>query len=169
MDGHRTERSAAERVYFDAVLHPHRSLSARGFALLMVCAGAAMLAVGTGFMLVGAWPVIGFCGLELILLYFAFRLNYRSARAYETVRLSESGLVVQRISPRGRVQAWRFEPGWLRIHMDDPPRRESRLTLASHGRSLVIGAFLTPEERLEVATALRAALDTYRTGPASAG
>jgi uncharacterized membrane protein len=46
--------------------------------------------------------------------------------------------------------------------MDDPPRRDSWLTLASHGLSLRIGSFLTPAERLELAQALRAALSQYR-------
>ena len=57
---------------------------------------------------------------------------------------------------------WRFEPYWVRVHMDDPPRRDSLLTLASHGRRLAIGLFLTPEERLDVARALQSALRRYR-------
>lgn len=158
-----------DRVFFDAVLHPHRSLGPVGFRLLMALVALAMLGIGAAFMIVGAWPVLGFCGLEFLLLYVAFRINYRSARAYETVRLSTQGLDVRRVSLRGEVGVWRFEPTWLRVTMDDPPRPESRLTLASRGLSLSIGAFLTPEERLEVARALRSAIDAYRAPQPVAG
>lgn len=154
------------RVFFDAVLHPHRSLSPYGFRVLIGVAAAMMLGVGLVFVALGAWPVFGFCGLELLLLYVMFRINYRAAKSYETLRLSEAaGLEVKRYSPRGEVGAWRFEPTWLSVDMDNPPEHGSRLTLASHGRRLVIGSFLTPEERLEVATALRDALRNYRSRP----
>src|SRR3546814_4716753 len=114
----------------------------------------------------GAWPVTGFCGLEILLLYIAFRLNYRSGRAYETVRLTQTDLEIRRFGPRGdEVAHWTFAPTWLRVSMDDPPHHESRLTLSSHGRSLAIGGFLTPQERLEVVQALRQALHAWRTAP----
>src|SRR3546814_14520943 len=114
----------------------------------------------------GAWPVTGFCGLEILLLYIAFRLNYRSGRAYETVRLTQTDLEIRRFGPRGdEVAHWPFEPTWLRVSMDDPPRHESRLTLSSHGPPLAIGGFLTPEEGLGVALALRPAQHARRTAP----
>jgi uncharacterized membrane protein len=155
------------QVFFDAVLHPHRSLHPIGFHLLMGIVTVFLLAIGTVFLLLGAWPVMGFCGLELAILYGAFRMNYRGGRAYEWVQLTESGLFVRRVAPDGGRGEWRFEPTWLRVDMDDPPRHESRLTLASHGRELVIGAFLTPEERLDLAHALKEALHLYRTRPPS--
>jgi uncharacterized membrane protein len=158
-------RGVSSRVFFDAVLHPHRSLSPRGFAMLMAFTAALMFAIGAAFAVAGAWPVFGLCGLEFLLLYLAFRINYRSGRSCETVRLSDAGLEVRRYGPGGEVAHWRFEPAWLRVTMDDPPRHESRLTLASHGRSLVIGSFLTPQERLEVAIALKRAIAAYRTAP----
>src|SRR3546814_5288173 len=75
---------ARSRVFFDAVLLPHRSLGPRGFRILMLVAGGGACVIGTSFMLMGAWPVTGFCGLEILLLYIAFRLNYRSGRAYRS-------------------------------------------------------------------------------------
>jgi uncharacterized membrane protein len=53
----------------------------------------------------------------------------------------------------------------VRITIDDPPRPDSQLILSSHGRSLVVGAFLSPEERLEVGKALRAVLAAHRQTP----
>lgn len=158
--------SAVERIFFDAILRPHRSLSPFGFRLLMTFAAGGLLAVGSLFWVIGAWPVIGFCGLEFVLLYGGFRLNYRAAQAYERLRLSDEGLEVSRVRPNGAVAGvWCVQPGWLRVDIDNPPEHDSQLTLSSHGRRMIVGSFLTPEERLEVAEALRDALDRWRAAP----
>lgn len=161
-------RRDTRRVFFDAVLHPHRSLSPFGFRLLMVSAACLMLGVGFLFAFLGAWPVIGFCGAEFLLLYVMFRLNYRAGRGYERVQLSDDSFDVQKFDPHGQKTTWQFEPTWLQVHMDNPPEHHSQLTVASHGRRLAIGKFLTPEERLEVAEALRDALHIRRTSPPGA-
>ncbi len=153
---------AERRVLFDAFLHPHRSLSRHGFALLMGLVGATSLIVGGFFLAVGAWPVFGLYGLDVLILYFALRQNYRSARIYEKVRLTPEQLTVEKGDHSGPHRVWTFQPYWLRIAMDDPPRHESQITLSSHGQSLVVGAFLSPEERLEFARALMAAVDGVR-------
>ena len=146
------------RVFFDAVLMPHRSLSPVGFWLLMALLSAASFASGTFFALHGAWPVVGYFGLDVLLVYLAFRASYRSARLSETVTLTQEALLVERVGPRGERKRWRLEPYWLRVEMDEPPEHASQLRLTSHGRSLVLGAFLAPKERAALAAALRAAL-----------
>lgn len=154
------------RVFFEAVLHPHRSLPPHGFLWVMAALGVPLAVLGIAFLAAGAWPVFGFCGLELVLLYAAFRVNYRDGRACERLRLSDSGLEVRRFDGRGRSGGvWRLQPNWLRVSIDDPPRHDSQLVLSSHGRDLVIGAFLTPDERLELARALRRAIERWRTAP----
>jgi uncharacterized membrane protein len=155
----RVERS---EPFFDAILTPHRSLSPLGFWLLMAAVSAVSFTAGLAFYLQGAWPIMGFFGLDVLLVYLAFRANYRAARLYETVRLTDTELVVRRVDPKGRERLWRFEPYWLRVKIDDPPRHESPLVLTSHGRQLVIGSFLTPEERADFAHALTAALGRWR-------
>jgi uncharacterized membrane protein len=147
---------------FDAVLYPNRSLSSFGFYLLMGGIVLASVAIGAAFTLAGAWPVTGFLGLDVLLLYLAFRWNYRAGRCAELIRLDRDGLCVRQVRPSGRTREWRFEPHWVRVTMDDPPRHDSQLVLSSHGRALAIGAFLTAEERLEVANALRTALRAHR-------
>ena len=147
---------------FDAVLHPHRSLSPLGFWLVMGAVAGVSFTAGVMFLTAGAWPVFGFYGLDVALIYWAFRASYRSGRLYERVHLTPDRLIVERVSPSGRLRRWAFQPYWLKVEMDDPPAHDSHLTLRSHGRTLVIGAFLTPEERLEVASALRAALARTR-------
>lgn len=149
-------------VWFDAVLHPHRSLSPVGFLILMVLLAGVSFTMGIMFLLAGAWPVFGFFGLDVLLVYIAFRANYRSGMVYETLRLTADDFTVRRVLPDGRAKSWRFQPYWLRVEMDNPPRTDSKLRLRSHGKALVIGSFLTPLERLEVAQALRAALRRNR-------
>lgn len=165
-----TNMEAARRddeVIFDAVLTPHRSLTPRGFLLLMVTVSGISFVAGLFFYLVGAWPVVGFLGLDVLLIYLAFHVNYRHARLREVVRLTRDDLTVQRINQWGEVKSWRFQPTWLQVLMDDPPEHHSQLLLRSHGRTLAIGDFLTPQERLDLARALRRALAKARCAPAA--
>lgn len=149
-------------ILFDAVLHPHRSLSPRGFTILMSLLGLLSFAAGCSFIALGAWPVFGFLGLDVALVYLAFRLNYRAARNYEMVRLTENVLSIARGGPRGIRETHSFQPYWVRIEMDDPPEHESQLRLLSHGRSVTVGSFLSPGERLDLARALMTELDRLR-------
>jgi uncharacterized membrane protein len=150
---------------FDALLTPHRSLSPRGFALLMIAVCAVSFTAGLAFFLMGAWPVVGFMGLDVALIYGAFRINYRRARMFEQVVLTRDLLVVRRVDPRGGETRWAFQPYWLQVRMDDPPEPDSRLTLRSHGKSLAIGDFLSPAERLSLAKELQRHLATCRCAP----
>lgn len=147
---------------FDAVLTPHRSLGPLGFWVLMGVVAAVNIGLGVSFMLRGAWPIFAFCGLDVVALYAMFRLNYRAARMHERVRLLPGELIVERRGVGGDVQRWSFQPFWLRILMDDPPEHGSQLVLSSHGRSVAIGSFLTPGERLDLAKALQQALRKLR-------
>ena len=149
-------------VLFDAILTPHRSLGAFGFAILMTVVAGVNIGLGVSFMLRGAWPIFGFCGLDVLLFYVMFRLNYRSARLFERIRLLPDELIVERHDAHGRTESWSFQPYWLRIAMDDPPEHHSQLVLSSHGRSLTIGGFLSPGERFELAQALGQALRLQR-------
>ncbi|WP_247878218.1 DUF2244 domain-containing protein [Azospirillum sp. TSO22-1] len=157
--------TSAARVFFDAVLHPHRSLGRTGFLILMAAVAAVSFAVSLVFFLLGAWPVVGFFGIDVLLVWWAFRASYRSARLYERVRLTEEELTVQRVAWKQPDRRWSFQPYWLRVRMDDPPEHESQVTLSSHGRTVVVGSFLTPDERLEFATALQDALRAWRRAP----
>lgn len=154
--------STASRPIFDAVLRPNRSLSPRGFFWLMVGFGGLCFVTGIGFVTAGAWPIVGFFGLDVLILYIAFKASYRAGNLYETVTLADGELHVRRVYPSGGSRQWRFQSTWLRVDMDDPPEHQSQLTVSSHGRTLAIGAFLTPDERLDLAHALRDALARER-------
>jgi len=148
--------------FFERVLLPYRSLPSRNFQLLMGLLGLIILAAGIGFVAVGAWPVIGFFGIDVALVYLAFRLNYRSARQSETIRLAGETFTVERISVRGARRLWRFQPFWVRVILEEPPDRSNRLLITSHGRSLVIGDFVPPSTRQELEPAIREALARWR-------
>ncbi|MGI9499055.1 MAG: DUF2244 domain-containing protein [Geminicoccaceae bacterium] len=142
---------------FQAVLYPNRSLSHTGFLILMGLIVLVSTLVGAGFALVGAWPVTGFLGLDVLLLYLAFRWNFRDAARADFIRLDENGLTVRRVMPDGGAKEWHFETAWVQVVVE-----KKRMLLRSHGEELVIGAYLTAEERAGLADALRAALDSRR-------
>ncbi|MBL8673870.1 MAG: DUF2244 domain-containing protein [Rhodospirillales bacterium] len=156
------QAASAAPAAFHAVLVPHRSLSRDGFRALVAVLIGANLILGVPMFALGAWPIVGFMGLDVALVVWLFRLNYRSGRLTETLTLADGTLAVERIDPEGEVERTTFDAYWLRVEMDDPPVHESRLTLVSRGQRLVIGRFLTPDERLEIAVALRAALARAR-------
>src|SRR4051812_24986372 len=101
---------AAPRIFFECVLLPHRSMTPRGFHVLMLLLGLVSLAVGIGFVSIGAWPVCGFFGLDVALLYLAFRISYRSARQRETLRLADDQFTVERVGIYGERRQWRVPP-----------------------------------------------------------
>jgi uncharacterized membrane protein len=155
-----------EPTIFSAVLTPHRSLSRGGFLVLMLVLGGISLATGIAFLLAGAWPVFGFCGLDILLVYLAFKVSYRSAKAYEQVTVTPSELTVRKVSHHGRISEWTLNPLWVRL--DRVVHAEfgiERLFLVSHGRRLAIAGFLGPDEKASFALALSAALGEAKRGP----
>src|SRR5581483_1054027 len=154
-----------EQPLFAVVLKPHRSLSPNGFALVMAVFVAGTFTIGLAFWLMGAWPVVGFCGLDILALQFAFRLSYRSARAAEEIRLTRERLSVKRIAPSGRETEAGFNPYWARLEIDRHPEfGVTALSISSHGSRLPIAAFLGPRERERFAADFGAALAAVRRG-----
>ena len=157
--------SPPEAPLFEALLTPHRSLGPRGFLVVMLLLSTISFTAGLVFFLAGAWPIVGFLGLDVLLVWIAFRLNYRHARQYERLVLTRDSLQVERVTHHGWRRVWSLPPAWLRVEIDQPPEPDSPLTLASHGRRLSIGSFLSADERLELAEALRTALRRARLAP----
>ena len=134
--------------------------------VLMSLMCAVSFAAGLFFFLLGAWPIVGFLGLDVLLVYAAFKVNYRAATAYEAVTMTPSALKVRKVSHRGEVAEWTLNPVWVRL--DREVHEEfgiERLFLVSHGRRFPIAAFLGPHEKAEFAIAFSAALQQARRGP----
>ena len=156
---------AAEETLFSALLRPHRSLGKRGFAVLMGVLIAIWIGVGIVFLQLGAWPVIGFFGLDVAAIYFAFRWNYRAARAREEVTVSRTRLDIRKVAPSGRDERHSFNPFWTRfsVHRHDEIGI-TRMAVEGEGRKVSIGGFLNPDDRESFATAFGRALATAKAG-----
>jgi len=165
-DNSHDTKLTTEPTIFAAVITPHRSLSSTGFLIFMLCIGGVSFVSGVVFLLLGAWPVFGFLGLDAALVYWAFRANFRAARAYEEVTVTASELTVRKVNHRGGVREWTLNPVW--VQLDRIVHEEfgiERMFLVSRGRRLPIAAFLGPDEKASFAHALAAALGEAKRGP----
>jgi uncharacterized membrane protein len=145
-----------ETVRFSTRLRPHRSLSANGFKWLIRVLLLANLLVALPMYFLGAWPVAGFCGLDVALIWYLFHRNYVDAKRSETLTLTDRELVVERVSPDSEREEHRLDAYWLRVELGD------RLVLTSRGNRVVVGRFLGAPERQRVAGELQAALAAMR-------
>jgi uncharacterized membrane protein len=151
---------------FNARLTPHRSLNRNGFRALMAATFAASAVVSLPFYLMGAWPIVGFMGLDVALIYFAFRMNFRAARAYEDFRLTYFELRFARVNAAGLKREWKFIPAWVRLErVDHEEFGIQRLSLHMRGRRWDIARFLGPDQKAEFATHFTKALAEARRGP----
>lgn len=150
---------------FSALLTPHRSLNRTGFLVLMGFLSVVSFATGIAFLLMGAWPVFGFFGLDVLVIYWAFRVNFRRAAASEEITVTPLELRVRRVSHRGHVAEWVLNPLW--VQLDQKIHAEfgiERLYLVSRGRRVSIGNFLGADEKASFAKALMTALQTAKRG-----
>ena len=147
-------------LYMDAELTPNRSLSRPAFGLLMAVALVVNGVLATLFLLQGLYPVAGFLGLDVVLLYGAFRLNYRDGREREQVRVGFGWLHVMHQSPRGHRTHWVVNPFWAKVEA-----AEAGVSIAAGGRTLRLARFLSPKERDAFAAALGKALAQARKLP----
>ena len=132
----------------------------------MLCLGAVSFVSGVVFVSMGAWPVCGFFGLDVLLVYVAFRANFRAARAYEVVTITASELTVRKVSQRGGVREWTLNPLWVRLErIVHEEFGIERLFLVSQGRRLSIAGCLGAHEKKSLAKALSAALGEAKRGP----
>ena len=156
---------AADEPFFRALLTPHRSLGRTGFLVLMGALVAGWVFTGIVFLSQGAWPVFGFFGLDVLLVYIAFRLNYRAARAHEIVQVSRTDVDIRQVAPSGRMREHHFNPFWARFNV----ARHDEIGITSmvvegQGRQVPIGSFLNPDDRDSFAKAFGQALATAKAG-----
>lgn len=147
---------------FEALLFPNRSLPPSGFSAVMSVVISFNAILGIAFYVLGAWPVLWFGGLDIALVYLAFKLSYRQGRLHERVRLSGDALQVARVLPSGHESRWRLQAYWTRVVIDAPAEHHAQVRLVSKGRTLILGSFLSPEERVAFGRTLQNALETAR-------
>jgi uncharacterized membrane protein len=121
---------------------------------------------GIAFTMIGAWPVFGFFGLDVLIFYWAFRVNFSQAAATEEIVVTPTELRVRRVSHRGQVMEWVLNPLWVQLDQKkDEEFGIEKLYLVSHGKRLSIGSFLGSNEKLSFYKALLAALQSVKRGP----
>lgn len=145
-------------VLYETVIEPQRSLKPGAFRTLMIVILVQGVVRSILFCAIGAWPLTAFMALDVGIVWFAFKASYRHARLFERVRLTRSVLTVERIWPDGKRQSWALEPAWARVVVENAGEHEMKVTLASRGTGVVLGAFLAPIQREAMADALKRAL-----------
>ena len=151
---------------FAAVLRPHRSLTPKSIATIIGIVAVAGLFAAIPFIVLGFWPIAGFYGLDIALLYWAFRHNMRDAEAFEEIKLSALELSIRKVDPRGHERHWSFTPIWTRLERDLGKDKEIRhLRLVSRGVKLSIAECLSQEDRQDFSDCFTTALRNARKGP----
>lgn len=157
---------AYDQPIYAVRLRPHRSLTRAQAKLLVIAVSLAICAISLPFFVMGAWPVVGFLGLDALGMWLAFQISFRAARAYEDLRLTPVELSLAKVSPQGAAREFRFNPAWVRLDRSEHEEYGvERLALVSHGRSVEFGSFLGPGQKAEVAGDLTLALARARRGP----
>ena len=146
-------------------LWPYRSLSLQGFKIVMTALSLAIFSLGLGFCLLGAWPVIGFLGAEIGLVWFAFRFNYRAGQLIEEITISPISVIITRTDWRGRHTKQILDSAWIKAELVPKKARRRKLFLRHHSELLEIGAFLPPAEKPSLASALNNALAQAKLTP----
>jgi len=162
----RGSEDQSEAQIFSALLTPHRSLNRTGFLAVMLFLSVVSFVTGLVFLMMGAWPVLGFFGLDVLVIWWAFKVNFRTARAREEIVVTPSELRVRRVSHRGQVAEFVFNPLWVRLDQEvDEDFGIEHLYLISRGRRIIIASFLGPDEKASFYKGLVEALNAARRGP----
>lgn len=154
----RVHLADSRRGQFRFELVSYRSLGKTGFRVLMGAVIAINLAVGGLFVWLGAWPVMAFCGLDIALVYWAFKANYWAGQLRETIELTPALLTLTRWHPSGASETFEFNPYWVRVRLLEQQDGRNALKLASHGNEFRFANFLSDDERREFAQSLTGAL-----------
>ena len=137
---------------FSVLLKRNCSISpaalARVFALLV----AVTLGIGIGFAAAGAWLVLPFAGIEVVVLAAAFVANGRHAADYERIQRAGERLTVE-VSAAGRTERHEMHVRTTRVRTAREGRA-ARVLLSSNGRDLEVGRHLDEQTRAALAAEL---------------
>ena len=148
---------------FAATLTPHRSLSPVGKRVVVGLVAALALVPGVIFYLAGAWPVVGFMGLDVLAIWIALTVSMRAGKQQEVVSLWPGTLELRKIDAKGGEQVLNFVPAHVRFVIErDFNERVQSLWLRERETRIPLGGFLSPEEKLSFSKAFGAALRKAR-------
>ena len=162
---HNPAPSDFEHPLLEAEIAPTRSIDRRVTRWILSMFAVSCLTVGFLFWWRGAAPVMGFMGLEIVLLFGAFWLSFRDAAAREALSLNGAETTIHTRDSSGRVRTTKLQTYWLNVSIEGLPGRGGRLILRSRDQSIELGSFLAPNERLELADAIKQAIFRSKEGP----
>ena len=136
-----------DKIFLNLTVLPYRSLSKKGFKNLMLVVCFIFFSVGIFFWHIGAWPVFGFLGLDVFLLYYAFKINYKSGEIFETIKLIKQNLLITRNFPSGKKQTWNLEPYWTKVEILNPATHQHNLIIKSKNKVVSLGSFLNYNDK----------------------
>ena len=151
-----------EKTYLDLTILPYRSLSKKGFKTLMFCVAFIFFSIGAYFWYLGAWPVFGFIGLDVGLLYYAFKINYKSGEIFETLKIEKETFLITRNFPSGKQQSWNLEPYWASVELNSQKRNEENLILKSKDKVVLVGSFLNYNDKRKLFDRIQEAINLYK-------
>lgn len=122
----------------------------------MFCIAIVSFAAGIAFLMMGAWPVFGFFGLDVVLIWWAIKRNYKDAHLHESIRITDEEIVVIKIRENHPDQTISLLRPWARVRLEEDHEREliGRLFISSKGAITEIGSFLAPYDRKSLAQEL---------------
>ena len=148
-----------EKTFLDITLLPYRSLSKKGFKNLMLTVCLIFFSVGVFFWYIGAWPVFGFLGLDVFLLYYAFKINYKAGEIFETIKIIRENLLITRNFPSGKKQIWNLDPYWTKVEILNPAKHQHNLIIKSKNKVVLLGSFLNYGDKKKLQNQIESALD----------
>jgi len=155
--------SQVNGILLEASLTPSVASKLSTVRWILSLFGCVCVFVGVTFALIGAQPVLGFMGIEIILLFAVYRFCVRNSRLAEQIILSGRSLLFRRIDRYGNVSITNLEPLWLRVEIGRARGVLRHIVLASKGRTYNVGVFLTPEEKVVLFNTLQRGLKKLRT------
>ena len=151
------------RPLFAARLTPHRSLGRRGYRIVVAIMAIAATVPAITFWSLGAWPIVGFMGLDVALVVWALWASLTDRKRYEQVTLWRDQLELKQVDGAGKETLVRFNPGLVKLVVDrDYNERTTGLHLRTRDRDVVLGAFLDNDEKSSFAKAFGTALKRAR-------
>jgi uncharacterized membrane protein len=154
---------ASPRLYMDARITPNRALSRRGLWIVLGILAAYNLLVMGFLLLIGAFPVPIFLGLDFAGVALAFHISNRRAGWAERVQVSADRVEVRlHRPPRAEHTVWSSPTAFTRVQVDDAGEHETQVNLQIARNRLKVGASLSPDERVSFAEALRQAIAAAR-------
>ena len=146
---------------YEISLYPYRSLNKTGFFILMFALGLISFIAGIIFMLKGAWPVFGFFGLDVLLVYIFFKINFKSGKKKEIIILTKNQLIIEVYNSKKILKKHYLDANWLKINLTKLKNEMSKLQISSKNKSIIVGSFLRHQEKNDVIYSLEKALKKY--------